>query len=345
MSLDAIGEAPTKPIIVGHRGTLLKKSGGKAFEKKSRMLEKWTKRWFVLPPGKTVLSYYKNESVFNSGGDPLGSVEVQGATVFLKAVKSGQYRFTVRSASRELKLRAGDAKEYDAWMGALQPITEFREDAESSMANFSIRDEDDEDFDAVGDDVEDEDDDDVMPPMPPPLPMAPGLSGKSRESLDSSLGGGQSASIGGGQEVGHGMRGQLEKKSGGKQGQSKSKFSLLGGEKWSKRWFILKPEESVLRYYKSEADAIAGKEALGEQQCQGATVFLKKVEKGGVHRFTVSSEQRALKLRAPNRAIFDQWIYALRPLAAGFEDDEDDGLPSSRDRAQTMADGDDDDSD
>jgi len=343
-TLDSLGEAPSKPIIVGHRGTLLKKSGGKAFEKKSRLLgDKWTRRWFVLPPGRTTLSYYKNEAAANSGAAPLGTIEIQGAVVFLKAVKSGQYRFTVRSSARELKLRAADAKEYDAWMGALQPITEFREDdAEGALAAFSIRDDDDDaDFDAVGEDVEDDDDDDdVLPPLLPMAPSAPGLSVMARVSLDAGLG------IDAGQVSlpPTGMRGILEKKSGGKEGKAKSKFSLLGGEKWSKRWFILKPEESMLRYYKSESEANAGKASLGEVECQGATVFLKKVEKGGVHRFTVQNERRALKLRAPSKSIFDQWIHALRPFAAGFaDDDDDDGAPSARNRGETMADGDDDD--
>ena len=50
-------------------------------------------------------------------------------------------------------------------MGALQPITEFRDDEELGLAAFSIREDDNDDFDTVGEDVEDEDDDDVMPPM------------------------------------------------------------------------------------------------------------------------------------------------------------------------------------
>ena len=69
-----------------------------------------------------------------------------------------------------------------------------------------------------------------------------------------------------------------------------------------------------------------------------------QVEKSGVHRFTVQSEQRALKLRAPNKTIFDQWIHALQPFASGFEEDDDDdaGGQSTRDRGVTVADGDDD---
>lgn len=226
MSLDALGEAPTKPIIVGHRGVLLKKSGGKAFDKKSRIMEKWTKRFFVLPPGKTVLSYYKNEASQMNGDAPLGDVQVWGSTVFLKAVKSGQYRFTVRSAARELKLRARDAADYDAWMGALQPITEFREDDDSSrLAAFSIRDEDDEDdFDAVGDDVHDDDDDgdDKLAPLPlPPLigsSRGPGFSLAGASLDDVEVG-----------RLPEGMRGALEKKSGGKAGQvSEVAAAVLG---------------------------------------------------------------------------------------------------------------------
>lgn len=115
MSLDAIGEAPSRPQINGFRGYLEKKAGGKAFDKKRRIMESWTKRYFVLPPGKTVLSYYKTEAAHMEKGTPLGFVDLKGGTCFLKEVKSGQYRFTVRTSARELKLRARSAGEYNAW--------------------------------------------------------------------------------------------------------------------------------------------------------------------------------------------------------------------------------------
>jgi hypothetical protein len=133
----------------------------------------------------------------------------------------------------------------------------------------------------------------------------------------------------------------LEKKSGGKEGKSKWKLS----EKWSKRWFVLAPErDSMLRYYKTEGDALSGKEALGDVECRGATVFLKEVKKGGIYRFTVRSNERSLKLRAPNQQVFNSWVEALKPFARGIED-EDDEMNSTRMRGETMADGDDDDSD
>jgi hypothetical protein len=134
-------------VAAGFRGNLYKKAGGKAFEKKRRVLDRWTKRWFVLPPGGTVLSYYRSEQAQMEGQAALGSLELhsKGASVFLKEVRAGQiYRFTVRAMSRELKLRAMSAGDYDAWMGALLPITgEPREEDDMDMSGLSMRDEDD----------------------------------------------------------------------------------------------------------------------------------------------------------------------------------------------------------
>ena len=62
--------------------------------------------YFVLPPEKSVLSYYKSEEDARmKPGEPLGFVECAGAHMFLKEVtKEKHYRFTVRSKERELKL-------------------------------------------------------------------------------------------------------------------------------------------------------------------------------------------------------------------------------------------------
>ena len=115
-SLDSfIGLAPNRP---GHEGWLCKKSGGKEGKQKMKFLQKWTRRFFVLPTASTMLSYYKSEVAFRKGAEPLGGVECAGATVFLKVVlKDEVHRFTVRSAERELKLRAENQDEYQACLG------------------------------------------------------------------------------------------------------------------------------------------------------------------------------------------------------------------------------------
>ena len=97
----------------------------------------------------------------------------------------------------------------------------------------------------------------------------------------------------------------------------------------------------MVRYYKTEADAGAGKEALGEIDAAGATLFLKEVGKGGVHRFTLLAASRALKLRAP-KVDYERWTSALRAYVKEIA--EDDELDTSRSRGVTMG-GDDDDSD
>jgi len=353
-SLDSLGEAPSRPLVNGFRGYLEKKAGGKAFDKKKRLYESWTKRWFVLPPGKTLLSYYKTEQIHMEGGKPLGNIELSGATVYRSSVsKSDRVRFTVRTSARELRLRAANEDSYGSWMEALQPITEFREDDElASMVAFSLRDDlDDDDEEDAYEDPRDSTRaasasyvgvggmarinhpclvSGLAPPdgsspggLPPPLPLAPSFGfgvpgvgvpeGRSLEGMP-------------------GMRGYLEKKSGGKS-DGKSKWKLRG-ENWKKRWFILPPESSMLRYHKNESEALEGKKAaLGEMDCLKATVFLKTVNKGGVHRFTVRTAQRELKLRA-KKADFDVWIAALRPLASSFEEDLEE--ESMRSRGDTL---------
>ena len=93
-----------------------------------------------------------------------------------------------------------------------------------------------------------------------------------------------------------------------------------------------------------------GQAALGVIDTAGATVFLKEVAaKSGVHRFTIKTAARELKLRAPGPSEYDAWVNALRPFVGGFEEDrsaEDSmRLPSESICIGVSGDGDDDDSD
>ena len=77
-------------------GYLEKKSGGKEGRTKIKVLEKWDKRFFVLPKGDgSELHYFKKADDYRDGKTPLGSLECRGATVFLKEVKGQTFRFTV----------------------------------------------------------------------------------------------------------------------------------------------------------------------------------------------------------------------------------------------------------
>jgi len=115
--------------------------------------------------------------------------------------------------------------------------------------------------------------------------------------------------------------GWLEKKSGGKDGESKMK--LL--QRWDKRYFVLLTSGTSISYYKSDEAFRKREPALGTTQCQGAKAFLKEV-KGDQHRFTILSAERELKLRA-SAADFRAWSTALRPVvgeigSGGKDDDE-----------------------
>ena len=108
-----IGGPPTS-------GWLEKKSGGKEGQNKSKLLEKWDRRWFLLIGSE--LRYYKADDDHAKGKPALGAIECRGATVGLKAVKGVTFRFNVSTASRELKLRAASASDYQMWLNALSPL-------------------------------------------------------------------------------------------------------------------------------------------------------------------------------------------------------------------------------
>ena len=127
--------------------------------------------------------------------------------------------------------------------------------------------------------------------------------------------------------------GWLEKKSGGKEGQSAiHKLS----EKWAKRFFVLCGTE--LRYYKTDDEYNKGKAALGSIECTGASFRLKGTV-GNAFRFDVITHTRELRLRGPSSA-FHMWQDALAPYCVG---EHEDPVPSSPDegrmRSYTEGDG------
>ena len=116
------------------------------------------------------------------------------------------------------------------------------------------------------------------------------------------------------------MQGWLDKKSGGKEGSSKSSWL----EKWDKRYFVLVGTQ--LSYYKHEEDHRKAKEPAGSIECAGAELFLKEV-KGQAFRFTIQAKDRELKLRA-SPTEFQAWASALIPVVG--EITMDDGGASGR---------------
>ena len=102
------------------QGWLEKKSGGKEGKHKLAILEKWDKRYFVL--SGTQLVYYKGEDDHTKGAAALGGIELPGAELFLKEVQGQAFRFTIKSADRELKLRAPNGPAYHNWADAIAPL-------------------------------------------------------------------------------------------------------------------------------------------------------------------------------------------------------------------------------
>ena len=104
-------------------GWLEKKSGGNRDNKKIKFMQKWDRRWFVFPDdGRGVLSYYRSDVDASNGAEPLGVVICGGADLFLKNIGKDdqQYRFTLDTHERELKLR-GSKDQWQLWSRALRP--------------------------------------------------------------------------------------------------------------------------------------------------------------------------------------------------------------------------------
>ncbi|EOD08675.1 hypothetical protein EMIHUDRAFT_631907 [Emiliania huxleyi CCMP1516] len=128
---DAARPPPCLPVLVrtGARGWLEKKSGGHEERGKMKLLQKWDRRYFVLPAGGAELSYYKTEDDAARGEHPAGSLRCDGAEVFLKEVRDdGVHRFTIKTRERELKLRSSK-REFETWASALEPIAAEVDDA------------------------------------------------------------------------------------------------------------------------------------------------------------------------------------------------------------------------
>lgn len=202
------------------QGWLEKKSGG--HNGKRTLREKWDRRFFTLPAGSTRLSYYKTEQDAVGGGPPAGEVEVKGGLCFLKEVKGQTFRFTLRAAGRELKLRASTVADYTMWTDALTPICEMKQGEEDEVSGRTMMSSVDSSF---------------RPSMFSSVKSP--MSSMSQASVASSPGAVATTS------------GWLEKKSGGKDGKGKLH------EKWDRRYFVLLKGGTKLAYYKTQHDAQA----------------------------------------------------------------------------------------
>jgi hypothetical protein len=272
-------------------GVLHKKSGGKRDQAKaSRLKANWRRRFFVLPPASSLLSYYKKREHYETGREALGSMDVAGCTLFLKKVHHGHYRFTVASEDRELKLNAETVAEYTAWTEALKPhAATFRELTEEDGGHEPLE---------LAEEEEDEEEDEAG------RARGPSLAGRARApSKADGRARSRTMASGGGD-----LEGYLEKKQGGKEG---GKSTLLGLDKkmgrWERRYFVLRAGDDALTYYASSEDYLARRAPLGTVACAGAVVFVKDDPKDvakGLFRFVRARPRpRLTRPRArPHRA-------------------------------------------
>ena len=72
------------------------------------------------------------------------------------------------------------------------------------------------------------------------------------------------------------------------------------------------PGSSDLSYCRDESAYRNGKPGLGALDCRGATLFLKLSTSDGLHRFTLRTSNRDLKLKAQSESDYRSWCEALR---------------------------------
>mmetsp|Transcript_52255 Transcript_52255/g.135467 ORF Transcript_52255/g.135467 Transcript_52255/m.135467 type:complete len:421 (+) Transcript_52255:20-1282(+) len=310
----------TREAITGY---LSKKAGGKHEAKTVHLLKSaWRRRFFVLEPNSSKLSYYKKEDSWKNGRAALGEIELTGSsTLFLKEVHNSVFRFTAATDSRELKMRASSEADYLKWTGALRPlVSHFRElihDAEDEQpeeaAEIDDDDDDDDEFDAEGN-MRDR----SATTARSRSTTFGGLSlGRDRGKSSGVVGRDRAASSLISPEGRPGdIEGWLEKKQGGKEGRSTSflgKFDKQLG-KWERRYFVLIADTCELRYYTSPNEYLAKRAPHGSVSLAGASVSIKGDPKDvakGRHRFTVHTSARELKLRADAIADCQGWVEAL----------------------------------
>ena len=107
--------------------------------------------------------------------------------------------------------------------------------------------------------------------------------------------------------------GWMEKKSGGHSPTSTGSNPVM--DSWDKRWFVLLPGSPELTYYKSRQAHEEGAEPLGSVNLKGCDFFLKERPKKDVHRWTVRTCERELKLRAASTEDYEYWTRAVKQWA------------------------------
>ena len=252
-------------------GWLLKQSGGKLAKSGSigNAMIKWDRRWFVLSGPSEMLHYYKAESDMLRGRPPAGSVEMIGSS--LEQTGGGDGSFVVHTPSRVLTLKTEegtrDVQQWARAMVAAGAYCEFELGAPSAnKPRKSLR-------------------------GSAPLPEA---SAKSEGSghLGSGISRPSVTWAGGDPHRGHdhmpGMDGYLSKQARG------------GGAKWDRRYFVVPPGKTSLRYYKTREVRFAPLPWLPPERWLQCT---RRLTRAVLVRASVRSRQDFMARREPAGAI------------------------------------------
>ena len=101
---------------------------------------------------------------------------------------------------------------------------------------------------------------------------------------------------------------------------------------WKRRWFVMEPKSAELKYYSSK-ETYDGRSVddpcLGSLDCQGVKIYLKEVSDSGVHRFTLLTEKRDLKLRACQED-YELWAQRLRECGGKMWEPTSEDLTAGR---------------
>ena len=298
--------ASSGPPALPKSGWLLKASGGKSVKASlGNVANRFQKRWFTIDGPNSPLCYFKDAPTAKGKQKaPAGSVELEGASI--ERTGGGNGEFALHTASRVLTLRADDDAAAQGWARAMV--------AAGAYAEF-----------------------DVGTAFEPARSL-----NDVRPSLKSSLSGGSSsAGLLGGAAAGGGAdtaaadaSGRAKRKSVtiAKGGESEGLAAMPGMEgylskqtgrsgKWDRRYFVIPPGRTSLRYYKTRDDYIGRKEPSGAIDAAGSTLKHERAPGHFVLHIESADGQRTLLLKADQPSTLDHWVTALsspgRAAAAG----------------------------
>jgi small GTP-binding protein len=298
--------AEQEPPVLPFSGWLMKQSGGKLRGGSvGNALAKWDRRWFLISGNGAPLCYYKDAQQLGGTkrlAKPAGTVEMSGSSI--ERTGGGDGTFSVHSSQRVLTLKADNDAKMQAWARAMvaagayaefevgtahAPAKSIQSVRPSLRLNSSY---------GAGEALR-------------PLTTEERESAPSDRSEDAHAAGERKSRrksvtlFGSEGEALPLMEGYLSKQTGRKAGAG-------AAGKWDRRYFVVPPGKTSLRYYKTRDDYVGRLEPAGAIDTARSTIQIERSPGAFLLHITSADLKRQLALRADSNAALEAWIVALK---------------------------------